>query len=1337
MNPSTHPCSPPRPTLVTLRGLHLPSIVFLSWVCPQAAHAGPEGMSVVRGDVGAVRAGSLLSITASHNAVIQWQSFNLGAGDVTRFVQPDARSVVWNRIADVNPSQVWGSIQANGVVVLMNPNGFYFGSGASVEVGGLVATTARVAPPPEVGGGLWSFNGSPPTASIVNHGSIRVAEGGSLFLISEHVENHGDLIAPGGHVGLLAGASVLLSERPDGRGLSASVPLPEGAVDNLGRIMAPAGEISLRARIVNQGGLVQADSVRQHGGVIELVATESLRLSEGSVTRANGDTSGSSPGGRVTLRSSGTLQDVPGSRVEAQGGANGGDGGEIELSSARMDSIDGTITAAAAPGGGSAGRLLIDPYDILLSSGRGDTATGPGVRAEDPPDAVGDLLTIDVTRSFVGFSQIRLQASHDIRLDAGLAWDLAGSTGVSSPGSRLVLEAGNNILFGDSARLLAKSGWSVELIAGSDLVGPEPRARAGLGGIYLNGGPPDAGGRTPNLKGAIEAADGSIRLSAGHEVLVGGGFIRTVEGGDIVIRTGDGDVVSGTNPATYDYSNLGYTVSGLGLGGIGTAKGGSVTVDAGRDILSFAATIGTFGAPSADLRLTASRDVKGSFLVRNGVGRIEAGRDVGNASPAVTLGLVAGGWDVHGGRDVYVNEVYNPNGSLNESRLKGVGTVKFQFDYAPNAFARIRGGESVHLVGDGVLHAAGNPTRPPIYPPILDVDAGPGGVVLGNDLILAPSPVGSLRVRTTDGGGLASLPGRFAQLVVSDSGSPNYTTFATGHAQTPLHAAGLGEGLHLDISGDLRNVFLRAPMAADIRVGGDVVNFAFEGQNLSVRDVTSLVILGDYVSRSDRTFEVFSDEPDLQGLSDPVQSLRPELGSRFSFDPLTHRVGVQGILTAADLSFLRAPTRYVVDPVTQRPILGPDGYPLVEATRFTADLAALERLASRTRDIPTSGLAFAGLQVGGPGRFDIRARNLDLGISQGIRSVGLLKNPYLVGISPKGAEIGVQLSGDLAMTSSQIASFSGGGISVSAQGRMDVGSQDAFSSDDAPRGIYTGHGGSVDVRAVGDVSVNGSRIATYDGGDLRVVSERGSVDAGAGAKGFFAVTTSQVNAAGQVENRNDAFFGSGIMALTRSDGDAAVGNVLVSAAKDILANSGGVIQIAFNQRDQSGAMVKLDAGRDIVANQSGILGRNVGLSAGGDIRGLVVAAGNVNIQAQQNVSVTALAGGAASVSGGGSVAGTIAGGGNVSVSGAEVAASVVSTGGGASVSGDSSSASVGAFGTVAVAAAQKVVEAADKAVASAASSAVAAGEEEKKKLRPRPPVLLRRVGRVTVILPKQ
>jgi filamentous hemagglutinin family protein len=265
--------------------------------------AGPQGMTVGHGQATVSGSGGHTTINVSDRALLNWQSFNIGANESLNFVQPSSSSVVWNRINDPNPSQIYGRLTANGIVVLQNQSGFYFGPTAFVRVGGLLVTTSPGMPPDFAVGGTWQFNGPPPVAPIINYGDLRTEAGGSLFLISEKIENHGVLAAPEGKVGLYAGKEVLISERPDGRGLSAAVQLPSGAVDNTGTIQADAGQIALHARVVNQSGTIEANTVRERNGVIELVASEAVNLAADSRIEARGAEAKAANGGQIVIKS--------------------------------------------------------------------------------------------------------------------------------------------------------------------------------------------------------------------------------------------------------------------------------------------------------------------------------------------------------------------------------------------------------------------------------------------------------------------------------------------------------------------------------------------------------------------------------------------------------------------------------------------------------------------------------------------------------------------------------------------------------------------------------------------------------------------------------------------------------------------------------------------------------------------------------------------------------------------------------------------------------------------------------------------------------------------------
>ena len=105
-------------------------LVGLAWAQP-AANALPAGGQVVQGAASLAQSGSQLSIQqSSQRAAINWQSFDIGNAAKVNVVQPNAQAVLLNRVVGQSPSQIFGKLQANGHVILVNPNGVLFGAGA-------------------------------------------------------------------------------------------------------------------------------------------------------------------------------------------------------------------------------------------------------------------------------------------------------------------------------------------------------------------------------------------------------------------------------------------------------------------------------------------------------------------------------------------------------------------------------------------------------------------------------------------------------------------------------------------------------------------------------------------------------------------------------------------------------------------------------------------------------------------------------------------------------------------------------------------------------------------------------------------------------------------------------------------------------------------------------------------------------------------------------------------------------------------------------------------------------------------------------------------------------
>jgi filamentous hemagglutinin family protein len=98
--------------------------------------ANPIGPDVVGGQatVSGLGTSQVTIAQASQQAIINWQQFNIAPNEMTQFIQPNVQSIALNRIFDQNPSQIFGSLQANGTVILLNRNGIMFGPNAQINV---------------------------------------------------------------------------------------------------------------------------------------------------------------------------------------------------------------------------------------------------------------------------------------------------------------------------------------------------------------------------------------------------------------------------------------------------------------------------------------------------------------------------------------------------------------------------------------------------------------------------------------------------------------------------------------------------------------------------------------------------------------------------------------------------------------------------------------------------------------------------------------------------------------------------------------------------------------------------------------------------------------------------------------------------------------------------------------------------------------------------------------------------------------------------------------------------------------------------------------------------
>ncbi|MFA4854631.1 MAG: right-handed parallel beta-helix repeat-containing protein, partial [Candidatus Omnitrophota bacterium] len=269
------------------------------------AYANPEGESVAAGNATFDRStpNTLTVNTASNNTIINYNSFNIAGNETTRFNQPGSDSAVLNRVTGVNPSEIYGTLSSNGKLFLVNPNGIIFGAGSSVNAPAIVASTLDIANEDFLRGS-YNFFKNGESAFIINHGRLASQPGGFIALLSQSVNNQGVIIADLGTVVLASGEKMTLALDSLDQisvviddAVKAEVLGPDGlkmdsAIKNSGTIQANGGKVILTAKIlnnvfdyaVNNSGVIQAGSIQEHDGVIELTVEGAPVVNTGSMT---------------------------------------------------------------------------------------------------------------------------------------------------------------------------------------------------------------------------------------------------------------------------------------------------------------------------------------------------------------------------------------------------------------------------------------------------------------------------------------------------------------------------------------------------------------------------------------------------------------------------------------------------------------------------------------------------------------------------------------------------------------------------------------------------------------------------------------------------------------------------------------------------------------------------------------------------------------------------------------------------------------------------------------------------------------------------------------------
>ncbi|MBC7522574.1 MAG: filamentous hemagglutinin N-terminal domain-containing protein, partial [Sandarakinorhabdus sp.] len=332
---------------------------------PVAAALDPTGLRTWQGASAPVQTGDAAAPTVTitqtaQRALLTWDSFNIGRTTTLEFKQ-QADWVVVNRIAanidpvtgriadnaNLRPSQILGTIKADGTVLVINQNGVMFSATAQVNVRSLLASSLEIGAATretqQAGGTLnitvpntlsergvtflqsgLTASGSlvsavvlpnaagnniiEPTATegdvrIDAGASINAAAGGYVIIAAPKIVNAGQISAVEGQVSLQSGRQVLVTTSsgsadsidPEVRGLVlSSIGQTPDSISNTatGLITAPRGYVSLgtteTGEISSAGVLAATTSVTRNGKIV--IAASRVTLAAGATISITPDT---------------------------------------------------------------------------------------------------------------------------------------------------------------------------------------------------------------------------------------------------------------------------------------------------------------------------------------------------------------------------------------------------------------------------------------------------------------------------------------------------------------------------------------------------------------------------------------------------------------------------------------------------------------------------------------------------------------------------------------------------------------------------------------------------------------------------------------------------------------------------------------------------------------------------------------------------------------------------------------------------------------------------------------------------------------------------------------
>ncbi|MEI6604702.1 MAG: filamentous hemagglutinin family protein [Verrucomicrobiota bacterium] len=498
----------------------------------------------------------------AQQALLYWQTFNVGKETTLTFDQSDGGAnksqwIAFNKISDPkgNPTQILGSIKADGQVYIINQNGIIFGGSSQVNAHTLTASSLPIndnlvargllnnpdsqflfsALPLPSGISTDAFtpaaplplNGDGRTGDVIVQAGAQLSSpttadhvGGRIALIGANVINQGTIATPDGQTILAAGLQVAFNAHDTSdaslRGIDvyvgavadpASTLAPyAGTASNQGVMSIPRANVTIAGKTVNQLGVIDGSTSVSLNGRIDLLAEYN------AVTNPGFDITNSSTGVPYVLTATGLVDLGPGSVTRILPEWDSTDqviGTQLTLPS--QIKIEGKVihfesqSCAFAPNAKVTVTSGLWDYNASVSTPRSSFVSSGGQI----------YLDADSTINVAGSTDVAANVSDNI-----IAVQLRGAELADSPVLRDGALRGATLYVDASATGVYDSAlWAGTPLAGKTWVGTPLANVAGYVGLIQRS------------VGQLTTAGGSVNLTSGGSVVVNDGATIDVSGG--------------------------------------------------------------------------------------------------------------------------------------------------------------------------------------------------------------------------------------------------------------------------------------------------------------------------------------------------------------------------------------------------------------------------------------------------------------------------------------------------------------------------------------------------------------------------------------------------------------------------------------------------------------------------------------------------------------------------------------------------------------------------------------------------------------------------------------